>query len=237
MAGREHVDQFRGRLRIQRFFPGQYDLTKLSNQDRDEFRGRRIRSQTPRESPATVEELSMRQAILETVVAASFDLDGVLAELDNERARLSELRVALQARRDRAVDLANVANLITGTGLGMHGECHAVQQLHSEHRQRSWGWVRSCFFGALHNRDPVAAQSAEQCRQNSEHARSTLWRRAGLEQPLSASSAGVSAQRRVKEKLVDRASISSWLSGNRPGEWGLRALQRLITRSHFSFLA
>jgi hypothetical protein len=53
------------------------------------------------------------------VEAASLQVDGVLAELTNERAHLSELSVALQARRDRAVNLASVANLITGTGLGI----------------------------------------------------------------------------------------------------------------------
>jgi hypothetical protein len=70
-------------------------------------------------SRATVEELSMRQDILETVEAASLDVDGVLAELDNERAHLSELSAALQSRRDHAVGLANIANLVTGTGLGI----------------------------------------------------------------------------------------------------------------------
>jgi hypothetical protein len=46
-------------------------------------------------------------------------VDGVLAELDNERAHLSELSAALQARRDRAVNLTNVAGLVTGSGIGI----------------------------------------------------------------------------------------------------------------------
>jgi len=78
-----------------------------------------INSQHPCEAAATVEELSMRQDILETVVASSLEVDGVLAELDNERAHLSELSAALQARRDHTLQLTNVANLITGTGLGI----------------------------------------------------------------------------------------------------------------------
>ena len=41
--------------------------------------GRLMHMQTPCESAATVEELSMRQDILETVVATSFEVDGVLA--------------------------------------------------------------------------------------------------------------------------------------------------------------
>jgi hypothetical protein len=80
---------------------------------------RLMRSQAPCESPATIEELSLRQDILEAVVAASLDVDGVLAELNNENAHLSELSAVLQARRDRSLNLANVANLVTGTGLGI----------------------------------------------------------------------------------------------------------------------
>src|SRR5215469_16711592 len=80
---------------------------------------RGLQNRTACGSTPTLEELMMRQQVLETVEAASLKVDGVLAELTNERAHLSELSVALQARRDRAVNLANVANLITGTGLGI----------------------------------------------------------------------------------------------------------------------
>jgi len=83
-------------------------------------RAHSMRAQNPC-APATLEELSTRQDILETAVAASLEVDGVLAELDNERAHLSELSAALQARRDRGVNLANVANLVTGTGVGIVG--------------------------------------------------------------------------------------------------------------------
>ena len=78
-----------------------------------------IHERTPCESTATVEQFAIRQDILDTVMAASLDVDGVLAELDNERAHLSESSTVLQARRDRAVNLINVANLITGTGVGI----------------------------------------------------------------------------------------------------------------------
>jgi len=80
---------------------------------------RRMHSEGMCGAPATLEEISMRQDILERVVAASFDVDGVLAELENERARLSELSSALQSRRDHTVNLLNVANLVTGTGIGI----------------------------------------------------------------------------------------------------------------------
>jgi hypothetical protein len=78
-----------------------------------------MHAQAPCGSPASVEELSMRQDILERVTEAGFEVDGVLAELDNERAHLSELSSILQSRRDRAVNLTNVAGLVTGTGLGV----------------------------------------------------------------------------------------------------------------------
>lgn len=61
----------------------------------------------------------MRQEIVEAAVTCSFGVDGVLAELENERAHLFELRAALATRRDRSVGLLNVANIITGTGLGI----------------------------------------------------------------------------------------------------------------------
>ncbi len=82
-------------------------------------RARSMRAQTPCESSPTLPELALRQDILETVTLASLEVDGVLAELESERARLSELSAALQARRDRAVNLTNVAGLVTGTGLGI----------------------------------------------------------------------------------------------------------------------
>jgi hypothetical protein len=78
-----------------------------------------MRSQAPCGSLPTSEELATRQEILERATAASFEVDGVLAELNNEHARLFEMSSRLQGRRDRAVNLANIANLVTGTGLGI----------------------------------------------------------------------------------------------------------------------
>ncbi len=80
---------------------------------------RALHSQSACEATATVEELSMRQDILETVVATSLDVDGVLAELENERAQLFELSARLQTRRDRSVNIANIGGLITGSGIGI----------------------------------------------------------------------------------------------------------------------
>jgi len=65
------------------------------------------------------EELSLRQEISESVMAAAFDVDGVIAEIDQERARIIEVRAYLQGRRDHAVNLTNLAGLVTGSGVGI----------------------------------------------------------------------------------------------------------------------
>jgi hypothetical protein len=78
-----------------------------------------LRAQTPCGVRPTIEEIAMRQEITETVVVNSLEVDGVLAELNNEQARLSELSSALQARRDHGLNLLNIANLVTGTGVGI----------------------------------------------------------------------------------------------------------------------
>jgi hypothetical protein len=80
---------------------------------------RRIGAQTACDSSAKLELIVIRQNILEAVVTNSLEVDGVLAELQNERAQLSELRTALSSRRDRSLNLINVANIVTGTGLGI----------------------------------------------------------------------------------------------------------------------
>ena len=69
--------------------------------------------------PAGAEELVLRQEFVEAAVASGFEIDGVLAELNNEQARLAEISSRLQGRRDHSVNLLNVANLVTGTGVGV----------------------------------------------------------------------------------------------------------------------
>jgi hypothetical protein len=79
----------------------------------------RLRSARPSGTPMGLEELSLRQEILERVVAASFDVDGVLAEISEEQARINEVSNFLQGRRDKGVNLASLASLITGSGVGI----------------------------------------------------------------------------------------------------------------------
>jgi hypothetical protein len=67
----------------------------------------------------SLEELSLRQRITETVIAASFDVDAVAAEIDYEREQAVELRSLWRYKRDRAIGSTNVAVLAAGTGLGI----------------------------------------------------------------------------------------------------------------------
>lgn len=78
-----------------------------------------LKESRPAGTAMSAEELSLRQEISENVLAASFDVDGVLAEIDQERARIIEVRAYLQGRRDHAVNLTNLAGLVTGSGVGI----------------------------------------------------------------------------------------------------------------------
>src|SRR6202166_5175634 len=62
-----------------------------------------LQAQRACDSPATLEELTIRQQLLEAVQTAALDLDGVLGEISNEEGELSNLRTSLQTRRDSTV--------------------------------------------------------------------------------------------------------------------------------------
>ena len=67
----------------------------------------------------SLEELGLRQEISERVMAVSLDVDGVLAEISQEQARINEVSTSLQGRRDKGVNLASLASLVTGSGVGV----------------------------------------------------------------------------------------------------------------------
>lgn len=69
-------------------------------------------------STATMEELTIREDLMEALQAASLDTDSVLSELSNEQSEINELRAELQSRRDKGVARLNTAALLTGSGLG-----------------------------------------------------------------------------------------------------------------------
>jgi hypothetical protein len=77
-----------------------------------------LRTQRACNAPASLEELTARQELLETVQKTALDVDGVLAEIASEQGQLSDLRATLQARRDKTVGRLNTAALITGSGAG-----------------------------------------------------------------------------------------------------------------------
>jgi hypothetical protein len=80
---------------------------------------RALRTRGSADPTAAVEELRLRQDLLESIQAAILDAEGVLAELANERGQLADLRFSLQNRRDRTVGRLNAAALLTGSGLGV----------------------------------------------------------------------------------------------------------------------
>jgi hypothetical protein len=77
-----------------------------------------LRAQRGCGAAASAEELTIRQQLVEEVQAATLDVDGVVAEIANEQGQLSNLRTALQARRDGTVAKLNTAALITGSAAG-----------------------------------------------------------------------------------------------------------------------
>jgi hypothetical protein len=72
-------------------------------------------------STTSIEALRLHQQITEAVLTASLDVDGVLAEIDYERAEILEVQALLSGRRDRAVNLLSLANIVAGTGSAIVG--------------------------------------------------------------------------------------------------------------------
>jgi hypothetical protein len=69
----------------------------------------------------SLEALSLGQEITEAVVRASLEIDGVMAEIDNEIATLAAVRAKLEARRDRILLINNIASLVSGGVAGIAG--------------------------------------------------------------------------------------------------------------------
>lgn len=72
-------------------------------------------------APFSIDELTLRQQITESVLTALLDLHEVLAEIDFERAQILELRDRLSGARDRKVNVLTLASIIIGTGSGVVG--------------------------------------------------------------------------------------------------------------------
>jgi hypothetical protein len=80
---------------------------------------RALRTRGSDDPAAAIEEMRLRQDLLESIQAAILDAESVLAEIANERGQLADLRFSLQNRRDRTVGRLNAAALLTGSGLGV----------------------------------------------------------------------------------------------------------------------
>ena len=64
----------------------------------------------------TFEELSMRQQITEAILAASLDVDEVIAEIGYEQAQITETRQALSDAKTNKVNTLTLAGIIIGSG-------------------------------------------------------------------------------------------------------------------------
>src|ERR1700677_3244039 len=60
----------------------------------------------------------LRQIIIERVLAASLEVDAIIAQIDNESAQSNEVRGYLSDKRDRAVNRANLLSIVSGGTLG-----------------------------------------------------------------------------------------------------------------------
>jgi hypothetical protein len=69
-------------------------------------------------SPINLESLTARQEITEKVLAASLDVDSLNAVVDSEIEQIRGIRADLQARRDKAQNIINIASIVTGGAFG-----------------------------------------------------------------------------------------------------------------------
>src|SRR5215831_21339139 len=69
----------------------------------------------------SMESLSLRQQITEIVISAGLEVDALITEIDSELAQISVVRSQLEDRRDRALAISNLANIVTSGGTGVIG--------------------------------------------------------------------------------------------------------------------
>ena len=77
-----------------------------------------LRAQRSVDAAPTIDELTLRQQILESVQLCTLQVDGVVAEIANEQSEISSLRTIPQSRRDRKANRLTTAALLVGSGLG-----------------------------------------------------------------------------------------------------------------------
>jgi hypothetical protein len=98
--------------------PGAAQIAKLLKIDSELQRLADLRAQRVVGGPPTMDELTLRQQILESVQVCTLQVDGVVAEIANEQSEIDSLRTILQTRRDRKGNRLTTAALLVGSGLG-----------------------------------------------------------------------------------------------------------------------
>jgi len=73
---------------------------------------------SPRDQLDPSKVTRIRQQILETVVAASLQVDATIAQIDNEIAQSNEIRGYLSDQRDKTVNRANLLSVVSAGTLG-----------------------------------------------------------------------------------------------------------------------
>jgi hypothetical protein len=81
----------------------------------------RLYEERARSGGPTADTLALRQEVLESVMAASLDVDSVNAVIDFEIEHVRAVRGQLQARRDKAQNLVNIASIFGGGVAGVVG--------------------------------------------------------------------------------------------------------------------
>jgi hypothetical protein len=86
--------------------------------------------QQSKDNPTNVQLLSLRTQLMERLFMATMEMQMVMAEIDTEVTRSNEIKALLENRRDRSIRLNNIANFVTGGGLGVLG--NALQYMPNE---------------------------------------------------------------------------------------------------------
>src|SRR5215467_9869271 len=87
----------------------------------DRFYSLPVRERGVGGSAMSLEALSLRQQITESVISAGLEVDGLITEIDSELAQISVVRSQLEDRRDHALAISNLANIVTSGGTGVIG--------------------------------------------------------------------------------------------------------------------
>ena len=97
---------------------GVVQIANLLKVDSELQRLAALRAQRSVDAAPTIDELTLRQQILESVQVCTLQVDSVVAEIANEQSEISSLRTILQSRRDRKANRLTTAALLVGSGLG-----------------------------------------------------------------------------------------------------------------------